>query len=138
MSTEQKKEKEVIFNDFTTKAIQRLKEKKTRKYETLYIPSLDENIKIQSLLYPEIVECSEIEDVNDPNKADKYVIYLSVVEPDLKQLAVTLKEKGEIREYTEVVDIFDMAEISQIAMEVMKISGVTGDKKVVVVSELKN
>lgn len=138
MSTEQKKEKEVVFNDFTTKAIQRLKDKKTRKYEMLYIPSLDENIKIQSLLYPEIVECSEIEDANDPNKADKYAIYLSVVEPDLKQLAITLKEKGEIREYTEIVDIFDMTEVTQIATEIMKLSGVAGEKKVVVVSELKN
>lgn len=132
------KEKEQVFQAFTAKAVKRLQEKKVRKYETLHIPSLDENIRIQSLLYPEIVECTEIEDSGDPNKADKYAVYLAVVDPDLKQLAMTLKDQGEIREYLEVVDIFDMAEVSQIAMEIMKISGVTGKKEVTVVSELKN
>ena len=132
------KEKDKVFQSFAAKAVKRLQERKTRKYETPHIPSLDENIKIQSLLYPEIVECTEIEDENDPNAADKYAVYLAVVEPDLKQLAVELKDQKEIREYTEVVDIFEMSEISQIAMEVMKISGVTGDRKVTVVSELKN
>ncbi len=132
------KEKDKVFQSFAAKAVKRLQERKTRKYETLHIPSLDENIKIQSLLYPEIVECAEIEDENDPNASDKYAVYLAVVEPDLKQLAVELKDQKEIREYTEVVDIFDMSEISQIAMEVMKISGATRDRKVTVVSELKN
>lgn len=133
-----KDNKEAVFQAFTTKAVQRLKEKKTRKTETLYIPSLDENIKIQSLIYPEIVECTEIEDANDPNKADKYSIYLAVVEPDLKAVAVELKEKGEIKEYLEVVDIFTMSEISEISLEVMKLSGAVGGRKVTVVEELKN
>lgn len=132
------KEKEKIFQMFTAKAVKRLQEKKTRKYETLHIPSLDENMKIQSLLYPEIVECTEIEENGDPNRADKYAVYLSVVEPDLKQLAMQLKDQGEIKEYLDVVDIFDISEISQIAMEVMSLSGVTGNRKVTVVSELKN
>ncbi len=131
-------DKKSVFQDFTEKAVQRLKEKKARKTETLYVPSLDENIKIQSLIYPEIVECMEIEDENDPNAADKYSIYLAVVEPDLKAVAVKLKERGEIKQYLEVVDIFDMGEISEIAMEVMKLSGVTGNRKVTVVEELKN
>lgn len=132
------KEKDNIFQAFAAKAVKRLQEKKTRKFETLHIPSLDENIRIQSLLYPEIVECTEIEDANDPNKADKYAVYLAVIEPDLRQLAVQLKEQGEIREYTDVVDIFELSEISQIATEVMKLSGAMGDKKVSVVKELKN
>lgn len=128
----------VTFQAFAAKAVQRLKEKKTRKYETLYIPSLDENIKIQSLLYPEIVECTEIEDADDLTKADKYAVYLAVTEPNLKELAVVLKDQGEIKEYTDIVDIFDISEVNQIAMEVMKLSGAAGDKKVTVVRELKN
>lgn len=132
------KEKEKTFQAFAEKAVKRIQEKKTRKYVTLYVPSLDENIKIQSLLYPEIVECMKIEDENDPNRADKYAIYLSVVEPDMKKLAVNLKEQGEIREYIDIVDIFDMNEVTQIATEIMKISGTGGDKKVTVVGELKN
>lgn len=132
------KEKEKTFQAFAAKAVKRIQEKKVRKYEILHIPSLDENIKIQSLLYPEILECMKIEDENDPNKADKYAIYLSVVEPDMRKLALNLKEQGEIREYTDIVDIFEMSEVTQIATEIMKISGTGGDKKVTVISELKN
>lgn len=132
------KNKDEVFRAFAEKAVQRFHEKKYRKQETLYVPSLDEKIKIQSLLYPEIVECTEVENANDPNKADKYAVYLAVIEPDIKRLAMELKDKGEIREYTEVVDIFNMSEISEIAMEVMKLSGAVGNKKVTVVNELKN
>lgn len=129
---------EDIFKKFTAKAVQRLKEKKVWKYETLYVPSLDENIKIRNLDYPEVVECTEIEDTNDPNASDKYCIYLAVVEPDLKAVAMELKNQGEIKTYPEVVDIFDMSEITAIATEIMKLSGVIGSKKVMVVEEQKN
>ena len=64
------KDKSEVFKSFTNKAIKRFQEKKVRKYRTLHIPSLDENIKIRNLDYPEIVECTEIEDENDPNAAD--------------------------------------------------------------------
>lgn len=133
---EQKKDD--IFRAFTAKAVQRLKDKKTRKYETLYVPSLDQNIKIRNLDYPEIVECTEIEDANDPNASDKYCIYLAVVEPDLREVAMALKDQGEIKTYPEVVDIFDLGEITDIATEIMKLSKVIGSKKVTVVEELKN
>lgn len=132
------KQKDDIFKAFTAKAAQRLKDKKVRRYETLYVPSLDQNIKIRNLDYPEIVECTEIEDTNDPNASDKYCIYLAVVEPDLKAVAMELKEQGDIKTYPEVVDIFEMSEITEIAMEIMKLSKVIGSKKVTVVEELKN
>ena len=132
------KQKDEIFKAFTAKAVQRLKDKKVRRYETLYVPSIDQNIKIRNLDYPEIVECTEIEDANDPNASDKYCIYLAVVEPDLKEVAMELKEQGEIKTYPEVVGIFEMSEITEIAMEIMKLSKVIGSKKVTVVEELKN
>ncbi len=132
------KQKDDIFKAFTAKAVQRLKDKKVRKYKTLHVPSIDQNIKIRNLDYPEIVECTEIEDANDPNASDKYCIYLAVVEPDLKAVAMELKDQGEIKTYPEVVDIFEMSEITDIAMEIMKLSGVIGNKKVTVVEELKN
>lgn len=131
-------QKDDIFRAFTAKAVQRLKDKKVRRFETLYVPSLDQNIKIRNLDYPEIVECTEIEDANDPNASDKYCIYLAVVEPDLKAVAMELKDQGEITTYPEVVDIFDMSEITEIATEIMKLSRVIGNKKVKVVEELKN
>ena len=55
------KNKDDIFKAFTAKAVQRLKDKKVTKYETLYVPSIDQNIKIRNLNYPEIVECTEID-----------------------------------------------------------------------------
>lgn len=131
------KNKDEVFAAFTAKAVKRLQENKVRRRERIYVPSLDEEITIQSLTYPEIVECTEIEDDKDPNKADKYTIYLSVVDPDLKEVAVQLKESGEIKEYIEVVDIFAMSEISEIAMEIMKLSKMVG-RKIEVINELKN
>lgn len=132
------KNKDDIFKAFTAKAVQRLKDKKITKYETLYVPSIDQNIKIRNLNYPEIVECTEIDDKQDPNASDKYCIYLAVVEPDLKAVAMELKDQGEIKTYPEVVDIFEMSEITSIATEIMKLSGVIGSKKVTVVEEQKN
>ncbi len=132
------KKNDAIFKAFTEKAIQRLKDKKVRKYATLYVPSIDQNIKIRNLDYPEIVECTEIEDANDPNASDKYCIYLAVEEPDLRAVAMELKDQGEIKEYPEVVDIFEMSEITEIATEIMKLSKVIGNTKVKVIEELKN
>lgn len=132
------KDKSEVFKSFTNKAIKRFQEKKVRKYRTLHIPSLDENIKIRNLDYPEIVECTEIEDENDPNAADKYTIYLAVAEPNLKEVAQEMMNQGLIQTYPEVVNIFEMSEITEIATEIMKLSGVLGNKKVTVVEELKN
>ena len=132
------KDKSEVFKSFTNKAIKRFQEKKVRKYRTLHIPSLDENIKIRNLDYPEIVECMEIEDENDPNAADKYTIYQAVVEPNLKEVAQEMMNQGLIQTYPEVVNIFEMSEITEIATEIMKLSGVLGNKKVTVVEELKN
>ena len=132
------KDKSEVFKSFTNKAIKRFQEKKVRKYRTLHIPSLDENIKIRNLDYPEIVECTEIEDENDPNAADKYTIYLAVVELNLKEVAQEMMNQGLIQTYPEVVNIFEMSEITEIATEIMKLSGVLGNKKVTVVEELKN
>ena len=132
------KDKSEVFKSFTNKAIKRFQEKKVRKYRTLHIPSLDENIKIRNLDYPEIVECTEIEDENDPNAADNCTIYLAVVEPNLKEVAQQMMNQGLIQTYPEVVNIFEMSEITEIATEIMKLSGVLGNKKVTVVEELKN
>ena len=132
------KEKDDVFREFTRKAMKRLKEKRVRKYETLHVPSLDGNIRIQNLNYEEIMECTEIDDSRDPNRSDKYAIYLAVVEPDLKKAAMELKEKGEIRECVEIVDMFEYGEITDLATEIMRFSGVLGSRKVTVVEELKN
>lgn len=132
------KETKSALSEFSRRAIQRLRDKKTIKKRRLNIPSIDQDITIRNLSYGEVVECTEIEDNGDPNRSDKYAVYLAVTEPNLREVATQLKAAGEIKEFLEVVDIFDLTEITQIATQVMKISGVIGDKKVTVVDEIKN
>lgn len=126
------------LTSFAQKALQRLEDKKTVKHRTLFVPSLDQNIKIRNLTQQEVLECTSIDETSDPNKADRYSVYLSVVEPNLKETATELKKLGSINEYIDVVDIFEMSEVMEIATEVMLLSGVLGSKKVTVVDELKN
>lgn len=132
------KNKEAVFQSFVEKAAKRLEESKVEKHTTLYVPSIDQNIVIRNLYHTEIVECTQIEDKEDPNASDRYCIYLAVVEPDLRKVAVELKEKKQIVEYPEVVNIFEDHEITDIATEVMKLSGVIGTKRVKVIEDLKN
>lgn len=126
------------LTSFAQKALQRLEDKKTVKHRTLFVPSLDQNIEIRNLTQQEVLECTSIDETSDPNKADRYSVYLSVVEPNLKETATELKKLGSINEYIDVVDIFEMSEVMEIATEVMLLSGVLGSKKVTVVDELKN
>lgn len=126
------------LTSFAQKALQRLEDKKTVKHRTLFVPSLDQNIKIRNLTQQEVLECTSIDETSDPNKADRYSVYLSVVEPNLKETATELKKLGSINEYIDVVDIFEMSEVMEIATEIMLLSGVLGSKKVTVVDELKN
>lgn len=59
------KDTKTTLEQFTKKAIQRLKDKKIPKTATLHIPSMDEDIVIRSLTDEEVVECTNIEDDND-------------------------------------------------------------------------
>ena len=69
-----------------------------------------------------------------------YAVYIGVCDPDLKQVATTLKETGVIRTYKDVVDMFEYHEIIEISKEIMNLSGVNAEKglKVKVVEDLKN
>lgn len=129
------KEKLKTFAAFKKKALQRLEDKKKSKFLNLYIPSLDDTIKIRSLSKAEVMEIYEIEDVIE---TDIYTVYLGVVEPNLKELASDLKAEGAIKEYTEIVDIFNFSERSEIVRQILTLSGVSSDKKVEVVENLKN
>ncbi len=132
------KNKQDVFRMFAQKAMKRLEEKKKTQYQTLYVPSLNEKIKIRSLMYDEVAECMTVEDDGDPNRADKYSVYIAVVEPDLREVAKQLKDQGEIEEYMDVVDIFNISEIRDIAKRIMELSGVSSNKRVTVVKDLKN
>lgn len=133
------KDQQDIFNMFLAKAEKRLEEKTVQKNCLVKVPSMGETIRIRGLSRFEIAEIMEIEDESDPFAGDKYSVYLSVTEPDLREIAKKLKEEGRIQEYVEVTDIFEIYEIKQLAAKIMELSGVTGKSKVEVVTEsLKN
>ena len=80
-------EKKKTLAEFSRRALQKLKDKKIAKYQTLHIPSLDMDIKVRSLDYGEVMECSTLEDNGDMYRIEKYSIYLGTVEPSLPALA---------------------------------------------------
>ena len=140
------KDKKSFLAEFSRRAMQRLQDKKVPKYRTLHIPSLDTDMRFRNLSYDEITECMNMEDTDDPNRSDKYCIYLAAVEPSLKDVAKEIMDseaslpadQRTVLEPLDVVGIFDIGEVQEIAMQVMELSGVLNSTKVTVVDQLKN
>ena len=139
-------EKKSFLAEFSRRAVQRLQDKKVPKYRTLHIPSLATDMRFRNLSYDEITERMNMEDTGDPNRSDKYCIYLAAVEPSLKDVAKEIMESESslpadqrtLLEPLDVVGIFDIGEVQEIAMQVMELSGVLNSTKVTVVDQLKN
>lgn len=140
------KEKKTMLADFASRALQRLHDKKVPKKQRLYVPSMDQEITIRNLSWSEVVECQGIDEPAGSNRADRYCIYLAVVDPDLKSAAKEIMDQEkelptaerELKEALDIVNIFEPHEITELAMAIMKLSGVIGTKSVTVVNELKN
>lgn len=132
--------------EFSRCAMQRLQDKKVPKYRTLHVPSIDADLKFRNLSYSEVTECMKMEDNGDPNRSDKYCIYLAAVEPSLKDVAREIMDtesslppdQRTLMEPLDIVGIFDIGEIQEIAMQIMELSGVLNNAKVTVVEQLKN
>ena len=141
------KEKKSFLAEFSRRAVQRIqdKNKKVPRYRTLHIPSMDIDMRFRNLFYEEIAECMNMEDTGDPNRSDKYCIYLSAVEPSLKDVAKEIMEseaslpvdQRTLLEPLDVVKMFEIGEVQEIAMQIMDLSGVV-NTKVTVVEQLKN
>lgn len=140
------KDKKSFLAEFSRRAMQRLQDKKVPKYRTLHIPSLDTDMRFRNLSYDEITECMNMEDTDDPNRSDKYCIYLAAVEPSLKDVAKEIMDseaslpadQRTVLEPLDVVGMFNIGEIQEIAMQIMELSGVLNNAKVTVVDQLKN
>jgi hypothetical protein len=91
--------------------------------EELYLSRLDASITIQK---PERSLCMEsFEMVNDSNqagKADAFMVYNIVVEPNLKDPQLQ-KEFGCVEPIDIVEKVFEMGEISQIAKAGLELAG---------------
>lgn len=141
-STETKTMLEII----AAKAAARIKAKKKYQTKELEIPSLDDGddtpktITIRSLSDAEITECINYgTDGDDDDSADKYAVYIGVVNPDMKELGKLMKQSGDIDYAMQVVEMFTRYEQTEIAKQIMQLSGVLpGEKKVKVVKHLKN
>ena len=137
-------EKKRTLAEFSHRALQRLKDKKIPKRQTLHIPSMDMDLTIRSLDYREIMECMSLEDNGDVKRSDKYSIYLAAVEPSLRDAAKEIMaqeaelplEERELKQPLDIVNMFDLAEITQISTAIMELSGAMGGK-VTVVEDLK-
>lgn len=137
-------EKKRTLAEFSRRALQRLKDKKIPKRQTLHIPSMDMNLTIRSLEYAEIMECLTLEDNDDPKRSDKYCIYLAAVEPNLREVAKEIMdqeaelplEERALTQPLDIVNMFDLAEISQISEAIMELSGAMNGK-VTIVEQLK-
>ena len=137
-------EKKKFLAEFSRRALQRLKDKKIPKKQTLRIPSMDMELTIRSLDYEEIMECMTLEDNGDIKRSDKYSIYLAVVEPSLRDVAREIMaqeaelptEERELKEPLDIVNMFDLSEITQISTAIMELSGAMNGK-VTIVEQLK-
>ena len=137
-------EKKKFLAEFSRRALQRLKDKKIPKKQTLRIPSMDMELTIRSLDYEEIMECMTLEDNGDIKRSDKYSIYLAAMEPSLRDVAKEIMaqeaelppEERELKEPLDIVNMFDLSEITQISTAIMELSGAMNGK-VTVVEDLK-
>ena len=137
-------EKKKFLAEFSRRALQRLKDKKIPKKQTLRIPSMDMELTIRSLDYEEIMECMTLEDNGDIKRSDKYSIYLAAMEPSLRDVAKEIMaqeaelppEERELKEPLDIVNMFDLSEITQIATAIMELSGAMNGE-VTVVEDLK-
>ena len=137
-------EKKRTLAEFSRRALQRLKNKKIPKRQTLHIPSMDMDLTIRSLHYGEIMECMTLEDNGDIKRSDKYSIYLAAMEPSLRDVAKEIMaqeaelppEERELKEPLDIVNMFDLSEITQIATAIMELSGAMNGE-VTVVEDLK-
>lgn len=139
-------ETKTMLEIMAAKGAARIKAKKKYQTKELEIPSLDDGddtpktITIRSLSDAEITECINYgTDGDDDVSADKYAVYLGVINPDMKELAKLMKQNGAIDYAMQVVEMFTRYEQTEIAKQIMQLSGVLpGEKKVKVVKHLKN
>ncbi|MFI3231633.1 MAG: hypothetical protein R3Y29_08815 [bacterium] len=131
-------EKDKLFLNFVQKAGNRIEDRKKIKTATLYIPALEENIKIRNLTSQEIIECTNSIEQEDYEYGDKYATYLGVIEPGLKNVSNELIRQGHINQNLDVCNMFESHELRSIATEILRLSGVFEENKsVVLVEELK-
>ncbi len=131
-------EKDKLFLSFVQKASNRIEDRKKVKTATLYIPAIEENIKIRNLTTQEIIECTDSVDQEDFDYGDRYAVYLGVIEPSLKDVSNELIKQGQIKQNLDICDMFESHELRSIATEILRLSGVFEENKsVVLVEELK-
>ena len=103
-------------------------EEKKQETKELYIKSLDSTITIKKPSKELLIDCLSMEDEGD---GDTYLVYESIVSPDLHSKELRDAFADQIKEPTDIVDIlFDYMEVRDISIELINMSGNGGVKPV--------
>ncbi|RGG95743.1 hypothetical protein DWW67_06000 [Coprobacillus sp. AF16-47] len=135
------KDTKTTLDIFKAKATAALKRRRQYVTFTMAFPSTAQDgeeplkIKFRTLSDAEVNECVAKNDEDDPNIGDKWAMYLSAVEPSLKDLANAMKESGDISYPMEIFEMFQRHEITEASTIIMEKSGVIGKDKVTVVDK---
>ena len=126
------KKTKITLDELLRRKEQVLNAKKEKRTKALFIPSLDGTVVITQ---PSMSVIQDAQGIDDPIASDKYLVYESVTEPNLKshelQLAYGCGEPSDI-----VDMLFLPGEASQIAANAVKLAGFDG--RVTPVEEIKN
>lgn len=120
------------LQEFILKAQKILEEKNIKKYDTLYIGAIDENIEIESLTMEEL---EEIRDYEDGEQRDAYLCYLG--SPTLRNLASEMEKLGQIENYLDIIDILAPIDKLEIAKQILELSGLFEQTTVKKVDSIK-
>ncbi len=104
--------------------------KKERRTQDLYVESLDANITIQEPSRDVAIEGMEMAQEGKSDEADVYIVYHTVIEPNLKDPELQ-KEFGCVEPTDIVLPLFRSGEIASIAGHALQLAGYgQGVKKV--------
>ncbi len=125
------KNKKLTLQELIARADQSKRDKK--ELRQLYVESQDGVITIMK---PDRQLVYDALDMDDTAEADKYMVYETVVDPNLKDKE--LHKAYKIVAPTDIVDaLFEPGEVANIAKEALKMAGY-GEGSVKVVGDLKN
>lgn len=106
---------------------------KNKKVETkeLYIRSIDSNIVIKKPDKELMYDVSDMSDKGNDKDADNYLVYESIVEPNLKDPKLQEAFKDSIENPMDILfEIFDPMEVSGIASQIVIFAGLNGVKEI--------
>ncbi len=108
------------------KAAQRLKDKRKMVPFTMHVESVDMDIVLRPCTRAELIESQEMSTTDQPNRGDRYLVYICAKNPSLPEIAKQLQQEGTINEFLEVMDMFTDQEVAQMSVQIVTAAGFLG------------